>query len=294
MANNELLILRGASGSGKSTYARTLVPDYVIVSRDLIRPSVSGIPGKQVLDSAREKIVTTLEDAQIRGALSKGLNVVLDNTNLDHNFAKRYAKIAVELNVPYRVQEFHELLEVLLERRDPQVPEAAVRKMYTRAQNMRVIDVPSPIRTPYVADYSLPKAILVDLDGTASILARGYSPHDPSHYLHDSPNPAVMAAVQHAHNAGVEIVFFTGREGTASGMYDTVRWLDRNVPFDNWVLRMRPEGDNRNDGIVKMEMFDKFVKDHFNVLYALDDRDRVVSAYRHRGIPVFQTNYGSF
>lgn len=163
MSDNELLILRGASGSGKSTYARTLVPDYVIVSRDLIRPSVSGIPGKQLLDSAREKTVTTLEDAQIRGALAKGLNVVIDNTNLDEGFATRYAKIAVELNVPYRVREFHESLDTLLERRDPQVPEAAVRKMYARSLKLKPIEVESPIRTPYVADYSLPKAILVHL-----------------------------------------------------------------------------------------------------------------------------------
>ena len=294
MADNELLILRGASGSGKSTYARTLVPDYVIVSRDLIRPSVSGIPGKQLLDSAREKTVTTLEDAQIRGALSKGLNVVIDNTNLDERFATRYAKIAVELNVPYRVQEFHETLETLLERRDPQVPEVAVRKMYARSLKLKPIEVESPIRTPYKADYSLPKAILVDLDGTAAILARGYSPHDPSHYLHDSPNPAVMAAVQHAYQSGVKIVFFTGREGTAKGREDTIQWLEENVPVDNWGLCMRPEGDSRNDGIVKQEMFDDVTKDRYNVLYALDDRDRVISAYRHRGIPVFQVNWGSF
>ena len=218
----------------------------------------------------------------------------VDDPNWGHGCASRFAKIAVELNVPYRVREFHESLETLLERRDPQVPEAAVRKMYARSLKLKPIEVESPIRDPYVADYSLPKAILVDLDGTAAILARGYSPHDPSHYLHDSPNPAVMAAVQHAYQSGVKIVFFTGREGTATSREDTIQWLEDNVPFDNWHLCMRPEGDGRNDGIVKQEMFDDVIKDRYNVLYALDDRNRVVSAYRHRGIPVFQVNEGSF
>ena len=293
MADNELLILRGASGSGKSTFARTLTATHVIVSRDLIRPSVSGVPGKQVLDNAGEQRVTALQDAQIRGALAKGLSVVVDDTNLDARYAGRFAQIAVELNVPWRVQDFIVPLPVLLERRDPQVPEAVVRKHFARAANLKPIEVETPIRTPYVADTSLPPAILVDLDGTAAILARGYSPFDHKHYSHDSPNAAVLAAVQHAELAGVSVIFFTGREGTNQAWTDTSEWLAKHGHLGARLF-MRAAGDQRNDGVVKMEMFDAHIKDNFNVLYVLDDRDRVVSAYRHRGIPCFQVNWGAF
>jgi hypothetical protein len=37
-------------------------------------------------------------------------------------------------------------------------------------------------------------------------------------------------------------------------------------------LVMREQGDSRKDTIVKKEMFDKYIKGKYNVLYVVDDR----------------------
>lgn len=293
MAKNELVILRGVSGSGKSTWARLAAGEgYVIVSRDLIRPSVSGVPGKQVLDSEGEKKVTTLQDAQIRAALKAGLGVIVDDTNLNLKFAERFAKLAVEENVLYRTVDFVVPLDVLLARRDPQVPEKVVRRQFSRA-NFGPIEVDEPDRTPYVADPSKPKAVICDLDGTLANLADGFGPFDPKHYKHDTINRELHTMLIRLWDAWVEVIFLSGREATERGWLDTSEWLGHHG-WLGYPLFMRPKGDGRNDAVVKMELFNKYVRDHYNVIGVFDDRDRVVKAWRARGIPTYQVADGDF
>ena len=57
---------------------------------------------------------------------------------------------------------------------------------------------------------------------------------------------------------------------------------------------MRATGDNRNDAIVKNEIFDTYIRDKWNVVCVLDDRDRVVKRWRELGLACFQVNYGAF
>jgi hypothetical protein len=61
-----------------------------------------------------------------------------------------------------------------------------------------------------------------------------------------------------------------------------------------WELHMRPAGDVRNDAIVKLELFDQHVRDRYRVAYVLDDRDRVVRAWRSIGLTVLQVADGDF
>lgn len=71
-------------------------------------------------------------------------------------------------------------------------------------------------------------------------------------------------------------------------------WLQKYF-LDPHYLFMRATGDNRRDDIVKRELFDAHIRDHFNVRYVLDDRDRVVKMWRNElGLTVLQVAEGNF
>ena len=57
---------------------------------------------------------------------------------------------------------------------------------------------------------------------------------------------------------------------------------------------MRAEGDNRKDAIVKMELFNKYIRHHYNVRRVYDDRQQVVDMWRSLGLTVLQVAPGQF
>ena len=75
----KLLVLRGLPGSGKTTYAKTLIPDYIRVSRDDYRNMMWD--GK--FSREKEDVLVDCMLLQVRSLLGRGFNVVLDNIHLD-------------------------------------------------------------------------------------------------------------------------------------------------------------------------------------------------------------------
>jgi hypothetical protein len=58
---------------------------------------------------------------------------------------------------------------------------------------------------------------------------------------------------------------------------------------------MRAPKDQRKDSIVKKELFEESVRNNYNILFALDDRNQVVDMWRKElGIKCLQVNYGDF
>ena len=57
---------------------------------------------------------------------------------------------------------------------------------------------------------------------------------------------------------------------------------------------MRPEGDFRKDAVVKLELFDEHVREHFDVKGVVDDRDAVVAMWRSLGLMCMQVAPGNF
>lgn len=73
----------------------------------------------------------------------------------------------------------------------------------------------------------------------------------------------------------------------------TKEWLKyNNILYDK--LLMRKDNDDRKDAIVKKEIYDNIIKDNYNVLFVLDDRDSVVKMWRDEGLDCFQVYYGNF
>jgi hypothetical protein len=57
---------------------------------------------------------------------------------------------------------------------------------------------------------------------------------------------------------------------------------------------MRPAGDMRKDAIVKRELFDRHVRDRYDVTCILDDRSQVVDMWRSLGLTCLQVAPGEF
>lgn len=89
---SDLIIMRGVSGSGKSTIAKSLrnPATSVVVNRDTIRKALFGSEEDFGID---EELVTLIQDATIDYALSLGYDVVVDNTNVHWPFVEALAEI---------------------------------------------------------------------------------------------------------------------------------------------------------------------------------------------------------
>jgi hypothetical protein len=57
---------------------------------------------------------------------------------------------------------------------------------------------------------------------------------------------------------------------------------------------MRPAGDSRKDSIVKSELFDAQIREAYDVVCVLEDRNQVVEAWRAMGLTVLQVAEGNF
>lgn len=310
----KLIITRGLPGSGKSTWAKDWVAAgqgwRLRANRDDLRGMLYGRSG--VLERELEEQVTQTQRAIVSAALKSGQDVVVDDTNLRLRFAREWAKFAHIEGVEFEVND--DFLKVPLStcvERDAQreglarVGAVVIHRMHQQFFPMihdTTVEYIPPgdrqdvqIRVPYLADPALPAAILVDIDGTTAQMD-GRGPHDYHLVGTDKPRPAVILAVQVAYDAGIEIIFVSGRPDSCR--LDTEKWLSRHVrlldPTAMTKLLMRPTGDNRADYIIKYELFDAFIREHYNVLWAYDDRQQVVDMYRSIGLDVFQVAPGQF
>ena len=153
---------------------------------------------------------------------------------------------------------------------------------------------------------SKPKYVVVDLDGTVA---------DCTHRLHyiqgetkdwcafykecanDKPIDSMIDMVRALNERMFYIIFLTGRSEVARELTQT--WLSDNLLWDYVALLMRPEGDYREDSVVKIELLNKFVETNLesnkdNIAFVLDDRSSVVKAFRKEGYKVLQVAEGDF
>lgn len=165
------------------------------------------------------------------------------------------------------------------------------------------------------------KTVIFDLDGTLadievrrkmSIKPNGKMDWDiffsPDNIKFDKPVHAVINLAQTYHQNGYKVVIFSGRNDRS--YEETVDWLVWwDIPFD--LLVMRPDKfksksfpiANNNpatpdmrfmpDEILKKKMLDEFV-DIDDVLFVVDDRQKVVDMWRDLGLVVLQPAPGNF
>lgn len=281
---SKILMLKGIPASGKTTYAKELAHrgGWKRVNKDDLRAMLDG--GKW--SKGNEKFVIKMRDAIIREALEgAAYSVVVDDTNFNPTHEQRLRNIADEFKIPFEVK-FFDISPTEAIRRDLARPNSAGAKVIMQMYN----DFVKLKLEPYKPDPDLPKAIIVDIDGTLAHM-QGRSPYDPTLYHTDTIDETVREIVNRYSKDGVWIIVCSGREETYQEA--TEKWLLENgVNFDE--LYMRPEDDMREDSIVKREIFEDFMRDKVNVLFVLDDRNRVVDMWRSLGLKVMQVADGDF
>lgn len=312
----KLIINRGLPGSGKSTQTfRDVVSDYegtVRINRDDIRAMMH----KSVwLGKRTESNVVLMRDAMIRAACKANkATVISDDTNLSAEVVKHLASIGEFFGYEVEIRDFDTPLETCIER-DAQredkakVGEAVIRKMHKDffkqgkfPENPLKNQVQAVKFEPYMPNLELPRAVIFDIDGTLASHKGIRSPYDYAKVLLDNPRPAVIQAMKIYALMDYSIIILSGRESSCKE--DTLKWLKIYAPFLwelqerlglHWELNMRSTGDKRQDRIVKGELFNRRVRNNFNVETVFDDRAQVVDLWRQEfKLDCFQVNYGDF
>ena len=128
---NTVIIMRGVSGSGKSTYIKEHFSDAVVVSADKYFMK----DGKYNFDATKLGSAHGQCRARFKAALQAGKPlVVVDNTNTRAKEFKAYVKIAVEHYYAVRVVRLDVPLEDLYGKNVHGVPDENVKSMYDRME----------------------------------------------------------------------------------------------------------------------------------------------------------------
>ena len=149
---------------------------------------------------------------------------------------------------------------------------------------------------------NLPKALIVDIDGTlASNEHRIVLVKDPTGGVKkdwktyrslaslDPPFRWCVETLRAFGSIGYTILFVTGRNESERQV--TTDWLLKHVPFaliPECLLHMRPDNDYRQDFVVKREIFYREIDAKYDVVMALDDRRQVVEMWRELGLICLQ------
>lgn len=295
-----LLITRGLPASGKTTFARSLQPSVVRVNRDDLRRMLHGT---RLFTQWAESQVTTAQRAQVEALLRARLDVIVDDTNLRARTVRDWAELAARFRASFEVHDFTDVpLEECLRRdaarsEEDRVGEDAIRRLHERYLAGRELPLPVPAvphggpATVYEPPPEAPKIVLVDIDGTVALLG-DRSPYDMTRVDRDRPNRAVIEAVRAMHGAGYQIVYCSGRDASARAA--TEAWLERHVGVPYLALHMRAIGDSRKDSVIKREIFEREIRDRYEVVGVFDDRMQVVRMWRNLGLTVFQVAEGDF
>lgn len=134
-------------------------------------------------------------------------------------------------------------------------------------------------------------AIIVDIDGTVAIKG-DRDIYDGSKAHLDTPNHPVIIVVGALFDAGIEVVFTSGRWERFREITEV--WLKKNIKINYSDLFLRADGDYRGDHIVKEEIYRQKIEPIYNVLFVIDDRDTVSRMWRSLGLTCLQVAEGNF
>lgn len=139
--------------------------------------------------------------------------------------------------------------------------------------------------------------IICDLDGTLAINQnRGWFEY--AKVIDDPVDTRLLRIIKNYLKQKVRVFFLTGREDIGVCREMTRQWLVKHLPEFEYVfdynLIMREMGDHRGDQITKKELYERYIKDNYNVLCVFDDRQKVVDMWRKQGLLCCQVAKGDY
>ena len=302
---SKLLILVGAPGSGKSTFARYFLrteDNWIRVNRDDFRLMQFG---DSLMIPFYEERISKMVEASVLTLLKSDTNVIIDATNTSlrtiqdmiHTYTE-YADISFkvfDLPVDKLVKRCDKRYEETGKFISKSVVERNVANLKHTLERFDFAPIPRKVQvatSSYATqDKHLPKAVICDLDGTLSLL-NGRDPYNAATCDNDLLNEPVAAALKMAKQQGYQVILLSGREDKFRE--PTMRFLDKHqIGYD--LLLTRTSNDFRKDNIIKRELFEGEIQGKYFVEFLLDDRNQVVDMWRKDlHLPCFQVNYGDF
>lgn len=143
------------------------------------------------------------------------------------------------------------------------------------------------------------KAIIVDLDGTLADIAhrRKFVEGKKKDWKNFNKNVIKddlnhwCAEIIRRMISDHHVLLVSGRTDELKA--ETLEWLKKHeVPFTD--LLMRKEKDFRDDTIVKREIYENSIRPHYEVLFVIDDRAKVVRMWRDQGLVCLHCDWGDF
>lgn len=297
--NQIVKILIGIPAAGKSTWSKEFVrknPDYVRINRDDFRYMLKdqGFCEPKIEDMITQLVLNTIDVA-----LDRRLNILLDATHVKSRYIEDMIKY-VEYRADVEFMVFDISFEKAVERdslRERPVGEEVIKKMfedYTILMDSFALQNQSKKTYVYKEpefDPALPKAVMIDLDGTL-FHANGKRGYFDWHKVdRDDLDQVVYETYLCYKAAGYTIIICTGRsEESREGTELSLRTY--GVEYD--LLLMRKKDDFRKDIVVKRELWLENVKGKYSVRAVLEDRQPVVDMWRANGLKVFQVSKGEY
>ena len=294
---NKLIILQGPPCSGKSTWAaeykRQEDPDVVIVNRDDIRFELGN--GKYTMK--REDEVTEIEYNRVIEGLKEGKTVILDATNLNPTYLKKWLELPVEYT--YKIKEFYVPYAEAMKRSKARKEAGGLyinrntmihfyKKYYNKDFREELTDK-RVIREP---ELNLPSVVICDLDATLA-LHQGREPFEWDLLKTDKIDPRLRLLLNHFMGL-YKVVFITGRPESAR--LATTEWLQdpQNKLHDNWVLYMRKNNDFSHGDDYKEKVYREKIEGKYNVLCVFEDSNKCVSRWRELGLLTCQVENSDY
>lgn len=288
----QLLVLIGPPGSGKTTMALKY-PEYVRVSRD-----DQGQGGQH---------------ETFNRALLEGKDILIDKMNFNEQQRQMFVKPAREAgySITYRILFVPK--DICMSRMEKRVghPTITTTDSALDALHTFFFKFEYPILQPedvvtkeYYNEEEKQTAIICDLDGTLCNID-----HRLHHVRKDErkkrnwpaffqgiPGDKIKEEIAIILNSvafnDVRTIYCSGRGEEYREVTET--WLGMQPGLPSAPLFMRPKKDYRDDALIKEIILDFEILPRYNVLFALDDRDRVVRMWRRRGITCLQCAPGDF
>ena len=216
----------GLPASGKTTWAKSLQAEspknsVIRINKDDLRTMLSD----GIWSGGAEKDIINVRDFLVSYYLTKGLHVIVDDTNLHPKHEVALRELAKVCNAQFVKKDFTDVsFEECLARnkkRGLTVPEKVIADMYKKYV---VKEKYGNALDPMVFDEKLHSCVIFDLDGTlAHITDR--NPYDGASCMSDVTNKSIEWLFNIVNDSGAKTIIFSGRTGES--FKETEKWLKK-------------------------------------------------------------------
>lgn len=296
----KLIMTVGIPRSGKTTWAKNFLKESgnaIRVNRDDLRQMLHN--GKWT--PRNEELTMKAQKAIVEQGLKAGKVVIVDDTNLGEYHKQRWSQIAKSCNAAFEIKHMDVLPLSELIRRDHD------------SDSFRGADV--IVRMALESKqltFEKDEVVLCDLDGTLCDIEhrRHHVQGEKKNWnaffedvSKDSMRLDVFAMLSEYAKEGKKIIFVSARPERCRK--DTEQWLAERMIFLSHdrsydqiesllkyeALLMRPDGDSRQDTIVKKQMLDKYLNKEW-IHAVIDDRPCVIRMWREEGLNTIDVGDG--